>query len=184
MEEVDKGCLMIRMGVSGWVFLLVPTYPGSPGPKAVKRLCVCVCVCVVLSETLVDVVLCMKGDTQFVDVDCTWQEFNVWSVEGRGDQGSERPTFGCTIVFLYFFSTLITHNNRVLCNWYSHAGFLTINPLTKHAVLVSYTEVFLYLQLKFVTLLFSSHILPFTLSSLSSDYAACIFKNYYAIYLL
>ena len=29
---------------SGWVwmFLLVPAYPGSPGQKAVKRLCVCV----------------------------------------------------------------------------------------------------------------------------------------------
>jgi len=42
MEEDDKGCPMIRMGVSGWMFLLVP---GSPGQKAVKRLCVCVCVC-------------------------------------------------------------------------------------------------------------------------------------------
>ena len=38
---------MIRTGVSGRVFLLVPAYPGCPGPKAVKRLCVCVCVCVV-----------------------------------------------------------------------------------------------------------------------------------------
>ena len=32
------------------MFLLVPAYPGSPGSKAVKRLCVCVraraCVCV------------------------------------------------------------------------------------------------------------------------------------------
>ena len=37
---------MIRMGVSGCVFLLVPAYPGCPGPKAVKRLCVCMCVCV------------------------------------------------------------------------------------------------------------------------------------------
>jgi len=27
-------------------FLLVPAYLGSPGPMAVKRLCVCVCVCV------------------------------------------------------------------------------------------------------------------------------------------
>ena len=31
------------------MFLLVPAYPGSPGQKAVKRLCVCVsvrvCVC-------------------------------------------------------------------------------------------------------------------------------------------
>ena len=34
---------MIRMGVSGWMFLLVPAYPGGPGQKAVKRLCVCVC---------------------------------------------------------------------------------------------------------------------------------------------
>ena len=42
MEEDDKGCPMIRMGVSGWVFLLVPAYPGCPGPKAVKRLCACV----------------------------------------------------------------------------------------------------------------------------------------------
>jgi len=39
MEEVDKGC---PMGVSGWVFLLVPAYPGSPGPTAVKRLYVSV----------------------------------------------------------------------------------------------------------------------------------------------
>ena len=45
MEEVDKRCPMIRMGVSGWVFLLVPAaYTGSSGPTAVKRLCVCVCV--------------------------------------------------------------------------------------------------------------------------------------------
>jgi len=41
MEEDDKGSPMIRMGVSGWMFLLVPAYPGSPGQKAVKRLCVC-----------------------------------------------------------------------------------------------------------------------------------------------
>ena len=26
------------------MFLLVPAYPGSPGQKDVKRLCVCVCV--------------------------------------------------------------------------------------------------------------------------------------------
>ena len=25
------------------MFLLVPAYPGCPGPKAIKRLCVCVC---------------------------------------------------------------------------------------------------------------------------------------------
>jgi len=44
MEEDDKGCPMIRMGVSGWMFLSVLAYPGSSGQKAVKLLCVCVCV--------------------------------------------------------------------------------------------------------------------------------------------
>ena len=55
MEEDDKGCPMFRMGVSGWMFLLIPAYPGtagSPRQKAVKRLCVCVCVCVLLSQPI------------------------------------------------------------------------------------------------------------------------------------
>ena len=33
----DSWSTMIRMGVSGWMFLLVPAYPGCPGSKAVKR---------------------------------------------------------------------------------------------------------------------------------------------------
>ena len=37
MEKDDKGSRMIRMGVSGWMSLLVPAYPGCPGSKAVKR---------------------------------------------------------------------------------------------------------------------------------------------------
>ena len=37
MEKDDKGSTMIWMGVSGWMFLLVPAYPGCPGSKAVKR---------------------------------------------------------------------------------------------------------------------------------------------------
>jgi len=37
MEKDDKGSTMIRMGVSGSMFLLVPAYPGCPGSKAVKR---------------------------------------------------------------------------------------------------------------------------------------------------
>ena len=37
MEKDDKGSTMIRMGVSGWMFLLVPASPGCPGSKAVKR---------------------------------------------------------------------------------------------------------------------------------------------------
>ena len=37
MEKGDKGSTMIWMGVSGWMFLLVPAYPGCPRSKAVKR---------------------------------------------------------------------------------------------------------------------------------------------------
>ena len=37
MEKDDKGSMLIRIGVSGWKFLLVPAYPGCPGSKAVKR---------------------------------------------------------------------------------------------------------------------------------------------------
>jgi len=33
--------------VCEWVSVR-PAYPGSPGPKAIKQLCVCVCVCVLL----------------------------------------------------------------------------------------------------------------------------------------
>jgi len=62
MEEDDKGCPMIRMGVSGWMFLSVLAYPGSPGQKAVKLLCVCVCLygewwCISLSIYLAAVAL-------------------------------------------------------------------------------------------------------------------------------
>ena len=37
MEKDDKGSTLIRIGVSGWKFLLVPADPGCPGSKAVKR---------------------------------------------------------------------------------------------------------------------------------------------------
>ena len=35
----------------GFTFL-VPAHPGSPGKRAVKRVCGCVCVCVVLTVTI------------------------------------------------------------------------------------------------------------------------------------
>jgi len=38
MEKGDKGSTLTRMGVSGWMFLLVPAYPGCPGQTAVKWL--------------------------------------------------------------------------------------------------------------------------------------------------
>ena len=36
---------------TGFTFL-VPAHPGSPGKRAVKRVCVCVCVCVLAQTTL------------------------------------------------------------------------------------------------------------------------------------
>jgi len=41
MEEVGRGCLMSRVVVGGWMFLLVQAYPGSPGQRAINQLCVC-----------------------------------------------------------------------------------------------------------------------------------------------
>ena len=43
MEKGDKGSTLTRMGVSGWMFLLVPAYPGCPGQTAVKWLLCCCC---------------------------------------------------------------------------------------------------------------------------------------------
>jgi len=43
MEKVDKGCLMIGIGVSGRVFLLVPAQLGSFGQRTIEQLRLCVC---------------------------------------------------------------------------------------------------------------------------------------------
>jgi len=49
MEEADKGWMMPMIGVSRWMFLLVPAYLSCPGQNPESRktiVCVCVCVCV------------------------------------------------------------------------------------------------------------------------------------------
>ena len=51
MEKGDKGSTLTRMGVSGWMFLLVPAYLGCPGQTAVKWLLL------LLSESQEDVTL-------------------------------------------------------------------------------------------------------------------------------
>jgi len=43
MSDDQDGCEWVNV-------FLVPAYPGSPGPTAVKRLCVCVCVYVLLEH--------------------------------------------------------------------------------------------------------------------------------------
>ena len=41
MEKGDKGSTLTRMGVSWWMFFLVPAYPGCPWQTAVKWLFCC-----------------------------------------------------------------------------------------------------------------------------------------------
>ena len=55
MEEVDEGCLIY----SGWVFLLVPSYPGSLRPKAV------VCVCMSLGNVRTSLLYWLDSDWWF-----------------------------------------------------------------------------------------------------------------------
>ena len=55
MEEDDKGCPTIRMGVSGWMFFLVPAYRVVPDKRPLNG-CVFVCLCVLIT---------VSGVTQF-----------------------------------------------------------------------------------------------------------------------
>ena len=52
MEKDDKGSTLIRIGVSGWKFLLVPAYPGCPGSKAVKRSLLLLLVAILATSSL------------------------------------------------------------------------------------------------------------------------------------
>jgi len=45
MEKGNKGSTLTRMSVSGWMFLLVPAYPGCPGQTAVKWLLLLLLIC-------------------------------------------------------------------------------------------------------------------------------------------
>ena len=56
----DKGSTMIRMGVSGWMFLLVPAYPGCPGSKPLNGRCCCVNIYLSLFEFWNAFALCCK----------------------------------------------------------------------------------------------------------------------------
>jgi len=58
MEKGDKGSTLTRMGVSGWMFLLVPAYPGCPEQTAVKWLLL-LSVCCLLRMDLV-IYLCVQ----------------------------------------------------------------------------------------------------------------------------
>ena len=102
MEEVDKGCPIIRTGVSGWMFLLVPAYPGCPGQKAVKWLCVCVslCVCILHQNLLLQVILeilpKLEYDWDRLPVKQKWSE-RAWILS------TQIITCSCTILHCIWF---------------------------------------------------------------------------------
>ena len=76
---------MSRRGVSGWMFLVVPAHPGSPGQRAVKRSCVCVCVCVCVStQTLLFYYDCFPAVPRLV------QRISVVSLP-RSPSDAEQP---------------------------------------------------------------------------------------------
>ena len=74
MEEDDKGCLMIRMGVSWWVFLLVPAYPGCPDQRPLNG-CVCVCVCVSVTVCYPHYAVSVSCDYVFISL--LWASIKV-----------------------------------------------------------------------------------------------------------
>jgi len=91
---------MIRMGVSGWLFLLVPAYPGRPEPKAVKQLCVCVCVCVCVHA-------CVRVSSLALVLD-NWQltPLPLPSSSGYTRGGGQALVEVSALSFLYCFDTV------------------------------------------------------------------------------
>ena len=76
------------------MFLLVPAYPGIPGQKAVKRLCVCVCVCVC-------VYACVHACVSLLTRAAYWKQYDI--VLG---------VFGLLTLMAYN-STTVPHRPRV-----------------------------------------------------------------------
>ena len=86
----------IRIGFT----FLVPAHPGSPGQKAVKRVCVCVCVCVsicigsICSIVVVVVVVAVTGRRVSTCFGRTWRSCSSPARRGTGVNatlGTVRP---------------------------------------------------------------------------------------------
>ena len=141
MEEVDKGCLMIRMGVNGWVFLLVPAHLGSPGQRVVKRLCVCVCVCVracicacvwvLATDCVLEILLLTQcGEAQHMDSSLSWLgEWSSWEWEFLHSsasipccflQQSVHSTGHCSCSF--FYTAVVYCLTHSICHFYNLQG--------------------------------------------------------------
>ena len=104
MEEVDKGCLMIRMGV----FLLVPAYPGSPGPKAAKRLGVCVSVVKIIHVTvkIYSIYIDMNFGHASIGAQCTYINWYIRYV--FKSSCTNKPQRICHVTETYILTITIT----------------------------------------------------------------------------
>jgi len=76
------------------VFLLVPAYPGCPGPKAVKQLCVCVCVlraCLCVSVYGHGVrIIRVNVRASYRDTDVSDDDFRRASIRGKCPSSSQQ----------------------------------------------------------------------------------------------
>ena len=81
-----------------WFILLVPAYPGCPGKKAVKRLCVCVCV--------------YASTTVHMAIKCTFSLIQL-----------SMPVSFLTILLIY---TTNTHKYNYIVHFTLHMWFTTL----------------------------------------------------------
>jgi len=71
MQEADKEWLMIRLDLSGWMFLLVLVVPEKGPWKVCVSVCVCVCVCVRVCMCMrACVCMCEQWETVVKKVTC------------------------------------------------------------------------------------------------------------------
>ena len=102
-------CIISASENPEWFILLVPAYLGSPGKKAVKRLCVCVCVCV-----LCCVCVCMRACVRVCVCVCTSRTFTH-----------------SNYYYYYYYNRFTTPCPGLLPRWVgtrriNHSGFYTL----------------------------------------------------------
>ena len=109
MEKDDKGSTMIRMGVSGWMFLLVPAYPGCPGSKAVKR---SLLLLLFLDAPTEQFTVRLTSRAQFLDENRDQLTDTQMRLRPTPQAGRLRP-FGLKVS--QFVAILVLKSTRVLC---------------------------------------------------------------------
>ena len=104
MEKGDKGSMLTRMGVSRWMFLLVPSYPGCPGQTAVKWLLL----------LLYRIIFCILSFIFRWVCHPSWQEVGTCDTEGEeGWHDCRWNRYDVFVIFIaklmFFISPTCTH---------------------------------------------------------------------------